>query len=62
MIYTVYLNPTIDKTVYFEKFEFGSTNRPLDVVQDAAGKALNVSVVLAELKKHLWIQFDNLEI
>ena len=49
MIYTIYLNPTIDKTVYFDKFLLGKTNRPKKTVTDGAGKAVNVSVVLKEL-------------
>lgn len=49
MIYTVYLNPTIDKTIYFDRFVTGQTNRPSDTVTDGAGKAVNVAVVLSEL-------------
>ena len=49
MIYTVYLNPTIDKTVYFNEFSLGQTNRPIKSVTVGAGKAVNVSVVLGQL-------------
>ena len=49
MIYTVYLNPTIDKTVYLHEFHYGKTNRPYRSLEDGAGKAINVAVVLKEL-------------
>lgn len=49
MIYTVYLNPTIDKTVYLNEFHYGKTNRPYRSLEDGAGKAINVAVVLKEL-------------
>jgi 1-phosphofructokinase len=49
MFYTLYLNPTIDKTVYFHKFLLGKTNRPYRALEDGAGKAINVAVVLKEL-------------
>ena len=32
MIYAVYLNPTIDKTVYLDQLEVGGTNRPDQVL------------------------------
>ena len=28
MIYAIYLNPTIDKTVYLDELKIGGTNRP----------------------------------
>ena len=49
MIYTVYLNPTLDKTVYLSRLEVGGTNRPTKVLMQGGGKALNVSVVLSNL-------------
>lgn len=49
MILCVYLNPTIDKTVYLDRLEIGATNRPDKVVTDGAGKAINVAVVLGML-------------
>lgn len=49
MIGTVYLNPTIDKTIYLEKLNVGGTNRPTKVVVDGAGKAVNVAMVLSAL-------------
>ena len=53
MIYTVYLNPTIDKTVYLTELNLGKTNRPYKTVQNGAGKAINVSVVLKELGQNV---------
>jgi len=49
MFYTVYLNPTIDRTMYLHEFLLGKTNRPYRVLEDGAGKAINVAVVLKEL-------------
>lgn len=49
MIFTVYLNPTIDKTEYFDVFQLGGTNRPVKSIINGAGKAVNVSVVLSSL-------------
>ena len=49
MIFTVYLNPTIDKTEYFDEFIVGGTNRPVKSIVNGAGKAVNVSVVLSSL-------------
>ncbi len=47
MVYCVYLNPTIDKTVYCKRFVFGGTNRPHKVIVEGAGKAVNVAAALA---------------
>ena len=49
MIYCIYLNPTIDKTLYLDRLCVGQTNRPQKVVINGAGKAINVAVVLSEL-------------
>ncbi len=49
MIICVYLNPTIDKTLYMDQFIIGGTNRPRKVVVEGAGKGVNVAVVLREL-------------
>ena len=38
MIYTVYLNPTIDKTVYLDHLEVGGTNRPDTILTQGAAK------------------------
>ncbi len=49
MIICIYVNSTIDKTIYLEKFEYGGTNRPYKVQTDGAGKAINAAVVLKAL-------------
>lgn len=49
MIYTLYVNPTIDKTMYLRSFAYGKTNRSHRVSEDGAGKAINAAVVLKEL-------------
>lgn len=49
MIYAVYLNPTIDKTVYLDRLEVGGTNRPDQVLIQGGGKALNLAIVASRL-------------
>ena len=49
MIYTVTLNPAIDKTVVIEAFNAGSVNRVKSVREDPGGKGLNVSKCLQNL-------------
>ncbi len=53
MIYCIYLNPTIDKTIYLKALNVGGTNRPEKILTDGAGKAINVAVVLKELNKEV---------
>lgn len=49
MIVTVTLNPAIDKTVTIDEFYYGGLNRIKSVVQDPAGKGINVSKTIHSL-------------
>lgn len=49
MIYTVTLNPAVDKTVTINDFMTGEVNRTDKIRTDAGGKGLNVSKCLASL-------------
>ncbi len=49
MIYAIYLNPTIDKTIYIDHFAIGRTNRVKSSILQGGGKALNLAIVLNRL-------------
>ncbi len=46
MIYTLTLNPCIDKTVTVDGFEIGATNRSLSYEKEVCGKGINTAVVI----------------
>ncbi len=49
MIYTVTLNPAIDKTIVLKHFEKGTLNRVKNSLTNIGGKGINVSFVLKAL-------------
>lgn len=49
-VLTMTMNPCIDRTVYFEQFRAGETNYVDNVMEEAAGKGINVAVGLAHLR------------
>jgi 1-phosphofructokinase len=49
VIYTLTLNPALDKTAELAELKVGALNRLENVRQDPGGKGINVSKVLAEL-------------
>ena len=49
MVYAVYLNPTMDKTVYIDSLRVGGTNRVGKVLSQGGGKAVNLAVTLHQM-------------
>ncbi|MFH1085565.1 MAG: hexose kinase [Chloroflexota bacterium] len=49
MIYTVTLNPTIDRTLRYERLVLGAVNRATSARTDLSGKGVNVSVALRQM-------------
>lgn len=49
MIYTVTLNPSLDRTLHFPRLQVGQLNRATASRTDLGGKGINVSVALREL-------------
>lgn len=52
MIYTITLNPAIDKAVVVENFRTDEVNRVVKVQQDPGGKGINVSNMINKLHGH----------
>lgn len=50
MIYTITLNPAVDKTILVEELRKGEVNRVIDSRKDVGGKGINVSKVLDSLE------------
>ena len=48
-ILTMTLNPCIDRTVYLEQLQVGETNIVKKVIEEAAGKGINVAIGLQHL-------------
>lgn len=49
-VLTMTLNSCIDRTVYMESFEIGATNIVKKVIEEAAGKGINVAIGLNHLQ------------
>lgn len=49
-VLTMTMNPCIDRTVTMSKFQMGATNYATQVLEEAAGKGINVAVGLAHIQ------------
>ena len=49
-VLTVTLNPCIDRTIYFNEFKQGATNYVDNIMEEAAGKGINVAIGLAHIE------------
>jgi len=49
MIYTITLNPTIDRTMHFPRLAVGELNRAVSSRTDLSGKGVNVTIALSRL-------------
>lgn len=49
-VLTMTLNPCIDRTIYFDEFQVGGTNIVKRVIDEAAGKGINVAIALQHLQ------------
>ncbi len=52
MIYTITLNPSLDKIMYLKQLKQGSDNNAYKTVYDIGGKATHVSVILSKFKTY----------
>ena len=48
-VLTMTMNPCIDRTMYFSQFKAGATNYVDNIMEEAAGKGINVAVGLAHI-------------
>ena len=48
-VLTMTLNPCMDRTIYFSKFQQGATNYVDKIMEEAAGKGINTAVALAHV-------------
>lgn len=49
MIYTITLNPAVDRTIMLNNFKINSVNRAEKILEDAGGKGINVSKMIKNL-------------
>ena len=55
MIYTITLNPALDRTIILDELHPGNVNRSLKTILDAGGKGINVSKVIKNLDEETCI-------